>query len=144
MNVEPEFTPINSFTFEGKEQPVNFVETMKVAEGVECDLYTFDGNTSKDLGIIRIKPGSRTPLQKVVKGDRTIEGYISGKGKLTIIGSDGIQHIYEVGDEMKEPTVVAIAIGELMQWEADPNSNLIVYEVCFPPYEDGRYENIEQ
>jgi hypothetical protein len=30
-----------------------------------------------------------------------------------------------------------------MRWEADPKSNLKAYEICFPPYEDGRYENIK-
>lgn len=144
MDTEKEPKQITNFSFEGKEQPVIFVETMKVAEGVECDVYTFDGDTSKDLGIIRIKPGSRTPLQKVLKGDRTVEGYISGRGKLTITRNDGKHHIYEVSDEMKKPVVITVEIGELMQWEAAPDSDLQAYEVCFPPYEDGRYENIKQ
>ena len=30
-----------------------------------------------------------------------------------------------------------------MQWEADKDSDLVAYEICFPPYEDGRYQNIE-
>ena len=91
MNVEQEISPIKSFQFEGKELPVSFVETMQVTNGVECDIYTFDGDTAKDLGIIRIKPAGKTPLQKVLKGDRTIEGYISGKGKLTITQPNGKQ-----------------------------------------------------
>lgn len=144
MSVKKEFTPITSFKFEGKVQPVTFVETMNVSEGVECDVYTFDGDTSKDLGIIRIKPGSQTPLQKVLKGDGTIEGYISGKGKLIITGGDNKQRIYEVSSETKEPVVVAVAIGELMQWEAAPDSDLKAYEICFPPYEGGRFEEIKK
>lgn len=142
MNVEQEISPIKSFQFEGKELPVSFVETMQVTNGVECDVYTFDGDTTKDLGIIRIKPASKTPLQKVLKGDRTIEGYISGKGKLIITQPDGKQKVYVVNEELREPVKVTVAIGELMQWEADPESDLKAYEICFPPYEDGRYEKL--
>jgi|SRR3989344_866678 len=143
MNVEQEISPIKSFQFEGKELPVSFVETMQVTNGVECDIYTFDGDTAKDLGIIRIKPAGKTPLQKVLKGDRTIEGYISGKGKLTITQPNGKQKEFVVNEELREPMTVTVAVGELMQWEADPEQALKAYEICFPPYEDGRYENIK-
>lgn len=129
--------------FEGKEQPVIFQETIKVTDGVECDVYKFDGDLNKDLGIIRIQAGKKTPLQKVLKGNRTIEGYVSGKGKLTITKSDNTKNIYRVGDSRK-PVSITVAIGELMQWQSDTNSELAAYEVCFPPYEDGRYENIEE
>ncbi|MFH1705954.1 MAG: hypothetical protein ABH867_03555 [Patescibacteria group bacterium] len=84
MNVEQNLISIKSFLFEGREQPVSFVETMHIVDGVDCDVYTFDGDSTKDLGIIRIVPGNKTPLQRVLKGDRTVEGYLSGKGKLTI------------------------------------------------------------
>lgn len=142
MNPKQKIQPLKVFVFEGKEQPVSFIETMHVAEGVDCDVYVFIGDETKDLGIIRIKPGSKTPLQKVLKGDKTVEGYISGKGKLTIIKVDGSKQIYEVSEGVKKSIVVTVAIGEHMQWEATPDSNLYAYEICFPPYKDGRYENI--
>lgn len=141
MNIEQEQTPIKGFSFEGKWQTVSYVETMHVNEGVDCDVYTFDGDPSKDLGIIRITPGSKTPLQKVLQGNRTIEGYISGKGKLTITKLDGKQEVYTVGEESNKSLAVIVDIGELMQWEADTDSGLVAYEICFPPYEDGRFEN---
>lgn len=118
--------------------PVSFVETMDVATGVQCDVYTFTDDKTKDLGIIRIKPGAKTPLQRVLKGDKTIEGYISGKGKLTITSPAGERKIYDG----KKSFSVEVKIGELMQWEADKNSELAAYEICYPPYEDGRYENL--
>jgi hypothetical protein len=142
MNQEQEIITIKTFIFEGTEQSVSFVETMHVADGVDCDVYTFVGDRSKDLGIIRIESGKKTPLQKVLKGDRTIEGYISGKGKLTIIKPDGRQDVYIADGVTKKPIVVTVGIGETMQWEADKDSKLIAYEICFPPYEDGRYENL--
>lgn len=143
MNSKRETTLIKNFSFEGKEQSVSFVETMQVASGVECDIYTFDDDLTKDLGIIRIKQGSKTPLQKVLKGDRTIEGYISGKGKLTVTKADGSQRVYDVNEQLKEPVDVTVSIGEQMQWVAEASSDLMVYEICFPPYEDGRYENLK-
>lgn len=142
MNIEQGFTPIRIFVFEGEGLPVSFMETTHVADGTDCDVYTFSGDKTKDLGIIRIRPGSKTPLQEVLRGDRTIEGYISGKGKLTVTKPKGEQKVYVVNEELKEPVSVEVAIGELMQWEADPNSDLKAYEICFPPYEDGRFKNI--
>lgn len=134
--------PLSSFEFGGQTQPVLFVETVPVLTGVDCDVYTFNKDPNKDLGIIRIQPGRKTPLQKVLKGDKTIEGYVSGKGKLTITTNDGTQTIHMVGETMGTFSA-NVSIGQLMQWEADPNSSLTAYEVCYPPYEDGRYENIE-
>lgn len=134
---------INNFSFKEKNQPVEFVKTMNVARGIDCDVYKFIDDLEKDLGIIRIKAGSKTPLQKVLKGDRTIEGSISGKGKLIITNSSGEQETYEVGEGLdNKPVEVIVEIGDTMQWEADRDTGLIAYEICFPPYEDGRYENL--
>ena len=133
---------LTTFTFEGESQSVSFVETMKVTTGVECDVYTLDGDKTKDLGIIRIDQGCKTPLQKVLKGDRTIEGYLSGKGKLVITNANNEQREYQVNNNTNKPFEVTVAIGELMQWQADKESPLVAYEICFPPYEDGRYENL--
>ena len=142
MNEEQPSNKLSDFSFENKAQPVSFAETMKVTAGVECDVYKFDGDDSKDLGVIRIKPGFKTPLQKVLKGDRTIEGYVSGKGKLFVIRPDNTQKEYLVSKDTQKPFAVTVAIGETMQWQADKDSPLVAYEICFPPYEDGRYENL--
>jgi hypothetical protein len=143
MNVKRvSVTPLKTFAYEGKLLPVKFVSTLEVANGVQCNVYEFVDDKNKDLGIIRIKPGGKTPLQKVLKGDKTIEGYISGKGKLTITKPSGKKQIYEVDDKVKKSIMVTVGISELMQWEADIESNLTVFEICYPPFEDGRYENI--
>ena len=81
---------LKSFTFEGVEQKVTFVETdTEISEGVVCDVYVFDGDSEKDLGIIKIQPGCKSPLQKVLKGTRTVEGFVSGRGELTVIKPNG-------------------------------------------------------
>lgn len=152
MNNEQKFTPpiepmienrapqIPGFDTEYEDQ-VSFVETMQVTDGVECEVYSFVKNEGRDLGIIKIEPGKKTPLQRVLQGEKTIEGFLAGKGKLTVTKTDGTQKIH-VADGTK-PIVVTVQIGETMQWEADPDSNLVAFELCFPPYEDGRFENIE-
>ena len=141
MSAEFDTSKIDSFRFEGQEQPVSFIKTVPVTDGVECDVYTFVEDKDKDLGIIRIQPGSSTPSQKVLIGDRTIEGYLAGKGKFTLTKPDGQVNVYVLGDSEKTFSTT-VEIGELMQWEADSDSSLVAYEICFPPYEDGRFENI--
>ncbi|MBI3342168.1 hypothetical protein HY024_03530 [Candidatus Curtissbacteria bacterium] len=84
----------------------------------------------------------KTPLQRVLNGDKTIEGYIEGKGKLTITKPDGKKIVHVVGESSK-PLELNVKVGEIMQWQASPSSTLTAYEVCYPPYKDGRYENID-
>ncbi len=90
------------------------------------------------MGIIRVQPGYKTPLQKVLKGDRTVEGYISGNGRL-IVSKGEQEKIYESeeGVELK----VDVMVGETMQWQAG-NTPLVAYEICFPPYEVGRFKDL--
>ena len=70
MNAEYGILP--DFEFESKRQAVKFVETVIVNDGVVCDVYSFPEDQSKDLGIIKIKPGYATPLQRVLEGERTL------------------------------------------------------------------------
>ncbi|MFA4995743.1 MAG: hypothetical protein WC536_01220 [Patescibacteria group bacterium] len=137
---EKKSQPISMFNFDGVEEPVSFVETMQVIDGVECDIYSFTEDERKDLGIIRVEPGKKTPLQRVLQGEKTIEQYISGKGKLTITRQDGTQDVFLADGSNHVSRIVNI--GEMMQWEAAPDSDLIAAEICYPPYQDGRFENI--
>lgn len=139
-DIEKSSKPLVSFNFEGQEQAVSFIETTHVVDGVNCEVYSFVDDNTKDLGIIKIDPNKKTPLQKILKGDKTVEGYISGKGKLTITRLDGNKDEF-VADG--KPFISEVNIGELMQWESDIDSDLEAFEICYPPYEDGRFENIE-
>lgn len=58
--------------------------------------------------------------------------------------SNGSQEILEVNESTSIPFKVIVRIGDLMQWQANENSDLLVYEICFPPYEDGIFENVEE
>jgi len=132
--------PMKTFSLDGVEQSVSFVETMQVTDGVECDIYNFTEDESKDLGMIRVESGKKTPLQRVLQGEKTIEQYISGKGKLTITRQDGTQDVL-IADESNSVYRI-VNIGEMMQWEADIDSDLLAAEICYPPYQEGRFEDI--
>jgi len=114
---------------------VSFVESNLVTKGVICNVYSYDKDGTKDLGIISVKAGEKTPLQKVLRGDKTIEGYIEGKGKLVV---DDKEYLFP-NDENKE---VEVKVGQTMQWHAE--TDLKFYEICFPPYKDGRYEDLDE
>ena len=122
-------------------QKVSFKETISVEEGVECDVYTLDGDQSRDLAIITVTRGHKTPLQRVLHGTSTIEGHLEGKGTLVITDEDDKATIYQF-DEGAPSNGVEVPIGQTMQWSADPESDLTFYEICTPPYEDGRFENL--
>lgn len=143
MNTEREISHLESFKFEIVDEPVEFVETTSVRDGVECDVYEFTGNKERDLGIIRMKAGASTPLQLVEGGERTVEGYISGSGTLTVTPENGFSRTYLVMQELSEGFQVNVAVGETMQWKAR-DEGLKAFEVCFPPYEKGRFKDLDE
>lgn len=126
-------------TFQG--QSVEFVESMVVTKGVVCDVYQYVEDDTCDLGIVTVQAGCKTPLQKVLKGEKTIEGRVSGSATLVVKSTNGEVKKYSYPDT-KEPTVVQI--GEIVQWHADNGQDLVFYEICYPPYQDGRFENLTE
>src|SRR5579871_4964010 len=92
--------------------PVSYVETIQVKDGVVCDTYTFEGDSTRDLAIVQVEPGSKTPLQRVLDGTRTIEGYLKGKGVLTVHGTDGIVRRYFFKSDMDRDVSVIVKVGE--------------------------------
>ncbi len=135
-------THLEYFELEGSSHPIEFIESSQVNDGVVCDVYSFQNDPNKDLGIIRIKPGQKTPLQRVLDGTRTIEGHVSGRGKLIVLRGDGNEESFSIDDGLPERVQVEVHVGDEMQWEAAEDSTFVAYEICFPPYQDGRFENI--
>ena len=68
-----------------------------------------------------------------------IEIFREGVGKLTVIGTDKKDRVYRFPGQQSE---VEVEVGELMQWEA--LENLTFAEVCYPPYKEGRFLNIDK
>ena len=132
---------IESFLYNGERLSAIFKETLEVFPGVHCDVYIHPETQKRDLAIIMLDPGKKTLPQKVLMGEETIEGYISGSGKLIIRHVDGTQSVFDVGPG-SEGFSHPVGIGEIMQWKADKHEELVFFEICLPPYEDGRYENL--
>ncbi len=133
---------LTSFTLGNSTISVTFVETQTVKEGVECDIYAFNNDASKDLAVVRVAQGYKTPLQRVLLGDKTVEGLYSGLGTLTITdtNSETVSHTFETSENRE----VIVRVGQIMQWHANKNSDLVFYEICEPPYIDGRFENLAE
>jgi len=129
-----------SFTLEGEPKLLDYIETVQVKDGVTCDIYTFKEDTNCDIAKIIVNKGVSTPLQKVLEGTKTIEGYISGKGILRVTDESGLvtNHIFP---NSQSKTEVIIEVGQIMQWTASIDSDLSFYEICYPPYRDGRFED---
>ena len=127
---------LTDFVFDGEELQVDYVETQTVKDGVECDLYCFSGGTEKDLAIVRVKAGFSTPLQRILKDEKTIEGHVAGNAGLAVVQPDGSKTQYDYDDEGSTEAVI-VTFGCLIQWTA--KTDLTFYEVCYPPYEDGRF-----
>lgn len=136
--------PITKFDFLGRSWKVNYVESHPVIDGVLCATYIFPEDPQKDLAILRIKKGMKTPLQRILEGDLTLEGYLSGLGIFVITNREGVTFEHAVGNRPNCGFSFAVRPGEIMQWRADPDSELVAYEVCYPPYKDGRFENLEE
>lgn len=124
-------------TFRG--QKVVFTETQQVKVGVECDIYSFVGDDTKDLGIIRLEKGATTPIQLIQKGEKTIEGFLYGNATLKTFDSSGRMFERRFWDGNYDGNV-ELGIGYTMKWRAAEYS--ILYEICYPPYEDGRFKNL--
>src|SRR5947207_150571 len=92
-----------------------YKETVTINSTVKCSVYNFAETDGKDLGIITINKGGKTPLQRVVDGERTVEGHLWGKGRLVVTKVDGTKKVYPVsndtGDFSKD-----VEVGDLMQW----------------------------
>ena len=122
---------------------MTFVKTQQVKDGVFCDVYAFAGDTTKDLGIVTVRQGCSTPMQKVLQGKSTIEGFISGTGTLSVKQADGkeVSYIFNDASNAVRPQI-EILMNQIMQWRASGGSDLVFYEVCEPAYTDGRFEEV--
>lgn len=134
---------LKTFTVSGTQLVIEFVETQQVKEGVECDIYRITDDSTRDIAIVTVKSGYKTPLQRILKGNKTIEGFLEGVGVLSVTNTDNSVETYSLNNDNKGKEVT-VAVGQLMQWYANSDTDLVFYEVCEPPYEDGRFENIPE
>jgi tryptophan synthase beta subunit len=131
---------LTRFITNGDFARVSFVETQQVSKGVECDVYMFIDDTSRDLAIVTVVKNHKTPLQRVVSGTKTIEGFVSGTGTLSIGSINQTVKVYSFNSK-SEPQEVIVRSNQTMQWHA-AGDELRFYEICEPPYTDGRFETL--
>lgn len=112
-------------------EKVRFIESIEVKEWVTCDVYEFEWNNKKDLGIITMKKWHSTPKQKILKWDKTIEWIISWNWKFLFNWRDINCKWWEKFE---------LWIWDIMEWKAD--TDLEFYEICYPPYEDWRFKDL--
>lgn len=121
--------------------PVSYGETSQVADGVTCDTYTFDDDKHKDLGIVHVAAGAKTPRQRIVSGDLTVEQHVSGRATLRVEREDGLRQRFRFRGDLSR-RAIWLGAGDVMQWHA--KDDLTFAEVCYPPYEAGRFENLSE
>lgn len=131
---------LTSIQLGGRTLATTYVGTSDVKEGVKCDVYTFPEDKTRDLGVVRVTTGHSTPLQRVIKGAKTIEGFERGKGTFMLGLEDGTTQLYTFPND-EDIREITVGIGQTMQWTAG-DEDLVFYEICEPPYEDGRFENL--
>ena len=59
------------------------------------------------------------------------------------VQTEGQTKTYSFQDDSTDRAVV-VEIGQIMQWEADHDVDLVFSEVCDPPYADGRFEDLPE
>lgn len=117
-------------------EAVSYIETTHPNAAVECDVYAFDNDVTRDLAIIEVGPRGTTPRQRVLLGEKTVEGYISGAGELRV---NGVTYVFPNNSAAE----IEVKIGDIMQWQAG-EEGLVFYEICTPPYADGRFANMKE
>jgi quercetin dioxygenase-like cupin family protein len=131
---------IREFKFGQENWRVENNESYEVVPGVWCDNYEIVDDGERDLAVVSMEPDTSTPRQLVKTGEETVEVFTGGSGKLVVedVNGETHEHEFEAGFEGE---YVTVAIGEKMQWIAG-EEGLQFTEICVPPYEDGRFENI--
>lgn len=136
---------LTTLVCDDRELPVTFVERQEVKEGVICDIYTITGDATKDLAVIEIQPGFRSPRQRVLKGTHTIQRFTSGTANLFVDELDGSEHTrFFTSEEATQDNDIEVKVGEIMQWSSLGPDPLVYYEICEPPFETGRFEDLPE
>lgn len=90
----------------------NIAEADVVTEGVFCWAYKNPNDSEKDLGVVLVLAGYKTPKQLVKGGNRTLEVYLAGEGKL-MIEREGA--ILEIPCYSRKTLEFDLKIGDIMQ-----------------------------
>lgn len=130
---------LKTFPLDNKLVPVRFVKNHKPPSGVIRDVYEFIDDSSRDLAIVRVHRGKKTPAQKLIAGSRTLHGWMAGMGTLVVTTPSGEKRTFEYRPGQFS-TEVTVRVGEIIQWHAHAFEDLTFYEICEPAFDDERFE----
>jgi dipeptidase E len=116
------------FKVNGEMRTLSFIKSVKINEVIDCNIYAFVDDKTHQLAVYEVNAGVKTPAKKVPAGHRIIEGYVHGKGTLTINLIDGTMNIYYFEKDGSN-VEVEVEAGQTIQWTAPVNSILGYYEV---------------
>ncbi len=128
-----------------------------VVDGITCDVYSFtneDESSLGDLGLIRIKEGTNTPIQLVTEGSTTFEQITQGDGLVILMRLDKETGRYErnlywfkdgvmfFNTNSESNEVACVYPGDIMSIFA--MTDLTAIELCYePPYREQRFINLD-
>jgi dipeptidase E len=119
---------IYSFNMGNEIRDIAFITSEHVTEGIDSDVYSFLDNSTQILTITKVKKGSKTPLEKITTGSKIVEGFIKGKGTLTVHLESGTQNTYYFETAgFNKP--VDVKIGQSVQWTAPLDADLVYYKI---------------
>lgn len=106
-------------------------------------MYAVD--EERDLGVVTIQPGFHSPRQRILRGTKTIQRFVSGTAQLSVTDQEGKEQAYSFPSSNEvHNNDVEVKVGEIMEWNSLGPDPLVYHEICEPPYEDGRFENLPQ
>lgn len=114
---------------------------VKPDSGIVCDVYRINRDESKDIAVVTMPKLSKTPRQRVRKGEATIEICLSGRGRIRIEHTDGSITEHNWGPTLSNRPV-KVQVGEIMQIFSHPNEGLVFAEICKGPFAPGRFEEL--
>ena len=131
---------LSKFTLDNEVLDLKYESTNEVKTGVMCDVYSVRERTDVDFAFVKMESGCSTPLQLVLGGEKTVEIHLSGAGQFFFQENEQAEpEVFRLEDG--KPFQLTIPIGSKVRWTAE--TELTFVEVCYPPYEDGRYRNLE-
>ncbi len=118
----------------GVTRTISYINSLHVSDGVDSDIYTFIDDNSQVLSIVKVKRGFKSPFEKIMSHNKVIEGFLKGKGTLTVTIEGGTKNEYYFENEGYNK-VIELEYGQTIQWTAPKNDDLVYYKIRDLPEE---------
>jgi hypothetical protein len=61
---------------------------------------------------------------------------------LEITGNNGVVQTFTYKSDVTGADNQTVHVGEKMQWHNTGDDDLVFFEICIPPFKEGRFKNI--